>query len=392
MMPLQGLRVLDLSRALAGPIVGRIMSDLGADVVKVEPPEGDVTRHIGIRRGEQTGYYAQQNAGKRNVCVDLRSPGGPGIVRRLAAAADVVVENFRPGVLAAFGLDWEHLAADHPELVMLSISGFGQEGPERDRAAYAGVLHAESGLVLRQAAVAGSRLTDVQLSVADTNAGLHGMIAILAALRVRDATGLGQHIDIAMTDTLMFCDDFLHWTLDGGDAPLGRGEIWETAGGPFMIMGGFQFVWKSASVALHLADPSPRGASLEEKIEARRRAFADYLISLGDRESVIAALDAANIAWGVVKATEEALRSPTVRHRGSLVAINDRAGGTRQVVQSPYRFSASDAGIRGSAPTRGEHNEEVLAEWSSFSDGEIATFVADRALLHEGSHGGRKDD
>ena len=110
----------------------------------------------------------------------------------------------------------------------------------------------------------------------------------------------------------------------------------------------------------------------------------DYLRGLGDRQSVIAALDAANIAWGVVKTTEEALRSPTVIHRGSLVAIDDRAGGTRQVVQSPYRFSESDAGLRGCAPIRGEHNRAVLAEWSSFSDADIATLVASRALLHEG--------
>src|SRR6478735_6771617 len=146
--PLDGVKVLDLCRVLAGPIAGRMLADLGADVVKIEPPEGDVSRHFGKR--PESAYFRQQNAGKRSITVDLREDSGRDLVRRLAAVADVVTENFRPGVLSRFGLGWAELSALNPRLVMLSISGFGQDGPERDRASYAGVIHAETGVVARR--------------------------------------------------------------------------------------------------------------------------------------------------------------------------------------------------------------------------------------------------
>src|SRR5437899_802235 len=141
--PLGGVRVLDLSRFIAGPFAGRLLADLGADVVKVEPPSGDVTRLFGVVRGGLSGLYFQQNAGKRNVCIDLKEPGGVELVASLAARADVVIENFRPGVLAKLGLGYDALATKNPALIMLSISGFGQEGPEADRQAYAPIIHAE---------------------------------------------------------------------------------------------------------------------------------------------------------------------------------------------------------------------------------------------------------
>jgi CoA:oxalate CoA-transferase len=382
--PLHGVRVLDLSRVLAGPFAGRMLADLGADVVKVEPPEGDVTRHFGAARGGQTGYYAQQNAGKRDVCIDLTRPGGPELVRALAAVADVVIENFRPGVLRSFGLSWAELSEDHPELVMLSISGFGQEGPEAQRAAYAGILHAESGVLDRQAALSGTRADDLQLSVADTNAGLHGLIGILAALRVRDATGIGQHIDIAMVDTLLVCDDYVFWTLDGRDAPRGGGEIWDAPGGPIIVMGDFKWVWKCANERLGLADPTPPGASVGEKVAARRGAWASFVSGFADRPSLLAALDRANLAWGDVRPTSEALESPTVQHRRTVVEIDDRVGGTRRVVQSPYRFSRSESGVTGPAPRRGEHNAEVLTEWAGLDDATVEGLVGAGVLLDEG--------
>ena len=127
--PLSGIKVLDLSRVLAGPFAGRMLSDLGADVVKLEPPEGDVTRHWGVKRGDISGYYHQQNAGKRNIAVDLRHPKGLLIAKSLAEQADVLIENFRPDVMARFGIDYETLAEINPRLIMLSISGFGANNP-----------------------------------------------------------------------------------------------------------------------------------------------------------------------------------------------------------------------------------------------------------------------
>ena len=147
--PLAGLKVLDFSRVLAGPFAGRMLSDLGADVVKVEPPDGDVTRQWGKVIAGLPGYYFQQNAGKRNISIDLRAPGARELVLGLVRHADVLIENYRPDVMPRLGLGWDALSAANPRLVMLSISGFGQGGPESHRAAYAPIVHAEMGLMER---------------------------------------------------------------------------------------------------------------------------------------------------------------------------------------------------------------------------------------------------
>ena len=154
--PLAGIKVLDFTRVLAGPFVSRMLSDLGADVIKVEPPEGDMTRAIGRKINDLSGYFTQQNAGKRAICVDLAQPGASALMLQLAAKADIVLENFRPGIMSSFGLGWEELSAVNPKLVMLSISGFGQTGPERDRASYAPIIHGEVGLLERQQFVTGA--------------------------------------------------------------------------------------------------------------------------------------------------------------------------------------------------------------------------------------------
>ncbi|MGD8418422.1 MAG: CoA transferase, partial [Pseudomonadales bacterium] len=148
--PLAGLKVLDFSRVLAGPFAGRMLSDLGADVVKVEPPEGDVTRLWGRKVAGLAGYYFQQNAGKRGMCLDLKAPAGRELARRLAARADILIENFRPGVMSRLGLDYATLEGENPGLIMLSISGFGADSPEAGRAAYAPIIHAETGLIAGQ--------------------------------------------------------------------------------------------------------------------------------------------------------------------------------------------------------------------------------------------------
>ncbi|MFT7600225.1 MAG: CoA:oxalate CoA-transferase [Acidimicrobiales bacterium] len=382
--PLVGLKVLDLTRVLAGPFAARMLSDLGADVVKVEPPEGDVTRHFGVRRGTQTGYYAQQNAGKRGICVDLTREGGPDLVKLLADQADVVLENFRPGVLANYGLDYASLSTDHPELVMVSISGFGQDGPESQRAAYAGIIHAESGWLHRQSRSAEATPTDSQLSVADTTAGMHGLIGMFAALRVRDATGVGQHVDIAMVEALAVVDDYAHFALDGvADAPHGGGEVWDATGGPLIIMGDFKWVWKCGNEILGLEDPTPPGADLGTKISLRKQKWAEYVLSFDDRNALLAELDRANLAWGSVKKPIDALESPTMAHRGTLTEIDDRHGGTRRVVQPPYKFSKSTAAIQGPAPLRGEHNAAVLSEWTGLGADEIDRLTSDGILLAE---------
>ncbi|MDA7727022.1 CoA transferase, partial [Pseudomonadales bacterium] len=212
--PLSGLKVLDLSRVLAGPFAGRMLSDLGADVVKVEPPDGDITRYWGKDISGLPGYYHQQNAGKRNICIDLRAEGASDLIKKMVLEADILIENYRPDVMPRLGIGYEALKEVNPRLIMLSISGFGHDGPESRRAAYAPVVHAESGLLYRMHERSGLPYHDLPLSVADTNASLHGLVGLLSAVIMRNSTGLGQHIDIAMIDATLATDDQVHYDLE----------------------------------------------------------------------------------------------------------------------------------------------------------------------------------
>jgi len=360
--PLDGVKVLDLTRVFAGPIAGRTLAELGADVVKVEPPDGDVTRLWGRKTAGLSTYYTQQNVGKRNVCIDLTADGGPDLVMQLADQADVVLENFRPGVMDKFGLAWDALSARNPELIMLSISGFGQDGPESQRAAYASIVHAEAGIL--PAPVGDEMPLDLDLSAADVLSGMHGVIAVLAALRARDAGGPGQHIDMAMMDAMTYSADIIINALDGARRRESiNGEVWRTVDGPKMLTGGLRWIWHQLSNTAGLVDPLPPEASIDDKILSRRKVITEHLCGLPDRAAVIATFDAANLAWADVRECGEVLESPTLVHRESVVQIDDRAGGTRPVIRNPYRMSATDFSAIGVAAHRGEHNAEVLDDW-----------------------------
>jgi CoA:oxalate CoA-transferase len=375
--PLAGVRVLDMTRVVSGPVVGRALSDLGADVVKLEPPEGDVTRLWGEERHGIAGFFLQQNAGKRNVCVDLKAAGAVDLVSDLAAAVDVLVENFRPGVLARLGLTWEALSARNPKLVMASISGFGQEGPHADRPAYASVIHAESGVIGRLMKLDQRPPTDPVVSFADYNAGLHATIAILAAVLQARTTGVGDRIDIAMLDAMLGTDDYIHHAID--QAPIRRlsGEYWKLADGGYLIIPGYlHHVFRRLADLYGIEDGLPEDAGLEEKTAARRAAIAAFLGSFEERDAVFTVLREAGLPWGELKTPDEAIVSPTARHRGTVAQVDDGAGGTRGVVQLPYRFQSSQSGVRGRSAALGEHNAQVLGEWLGLDAPAVARLAA----------------
>lgn len=382
--PLEDLKILDLSRVLAGPFAGRMLADLGADVVKVEPPDKDVTRLWGKKIGNISGYYNQQNAGKRNVSIDLHKPEGVALVIELARKADILIENFRPGVMHKLGVDWETLHQANPGLIMLSISGFGQEGPEAKRAAYAPIIHAETGAISRQAERGGSYPVEMCMSFADTNAGLHGLVAILSALHLRNRTSLGQHIDIAMVDAMLATDDQTHYHLESSEVTSGASEVWNATGGPIILAGDFRHIWKQINTILGVADPTPEGAPLAEKIRCRREAAAAYFMNFQTRAELTTALDGARLAWGNVNSTVDFLNSsPTVKARGSIVQIDDREGATRPVYQSPYRFSDAMSGVQRGAPRQGEHNYTVLKEWIDLPSASIDALIHANVLVSE---------
>lgn len=381
--PLQGIRVLDFSRVVAGPFAGRLLNDLGADVVKVEPPEGDNTRLHGKTVLGISGFFNQQNAGKRNICLDLRAPGAVELVKALVAVVDIVIENYRPGVMGRLGIDYAALSVVNPKLIMLSITGFGQEGPESTRPSYAPVVHAEVGLMHRLAARNKTAPGDLSLSVADTNASLHGVIGVLAALRMRDRSGVGQHIDMSMMDATFSTDDRNHFELDDVpdsvvvspilDLPCGRVFI---ACDPEM-----KLVFRKLIKRRLIDDPTPPGADQETKIAKRREAIDERLQQCSTIAQFGELMDTLDIPWGEVRDPRKLAEQPTLKSRGMIVQVDDRDGGTRPMADSPYRFSQARSGVRGPAAHRGEHNRQVLTDWLNMADVDIDTWLESRTLM-----------
>ena len=385
--PLKGIKVLDLSRVLAGPFAGRMLSDLGADVVKLEPPEGDVTRLWGKKVGGISGYYNQQNAGKRNMSIDLRKQPGVDLVKTLVQKADVLIENFRPDVMGRLGLDYETLSAINPRLIMLSISGFGANNPDSRRAAYAPVVHAEIGLIERQSLISQAFPADIAVSVADTNASLHGLIGLLAVLFARETSGLGDHIDLAMVDASVVTNDGMNYALDRVKHIVSN-EVYETSAGKLILAGDFKFIWHQLHTFFALEDGLDKAGapSLEEKITARRAAAAHFFNeTCGDRDAVVAALNKMNIAWGDVRKASDVEQLASVQARGTIAQVDDRAGGTRSIPQSPYRFRRHQSSVASGAPHLGEHNREVLEDWLGWSSSDI--LAVEDALVTQSANG-----
>ena len=363
--PLAGIKVLDMSRVFAGPVAGRILSDLGAEVVKVEPPEGDITRLWGRKAAGLSTYYVQQNVGKRNISVDLRVDGGADLIKQLVTEADIVIENFRPGIMARYGIDYESLKAIKPDLVMVSISGFGQTGPESGRAAYAAILHGEAGAI--HVPEVPSQARDVSFSAADVLSGMHGVIGLLAALRVRDQTGVGQHIDIAMMDVMAFSSDASQSILDdAGHDPRG-GQIFDAVGGPILLSGEVKWFWYQLSNLHGLVDPGAKDRAIEQKKADRWAIIEQWMVDQPDRATLTAKLDEANLAWGNIRELGAVLESPTIVHRETVATIDNREGGTRNVIRSPYVMSESQTRDPGGIAVRGEHNHDVMADWLDMS-------------------------
>jgi len=369
-------RVLDMSQAISGPYAGRILSDLGADVVRVEGPRTDVTDLFGAVIDGRAGLYAQMNAGKRNVGIDIAASGAPGLVRELAARADVLIENFRPGVMDRLELGYERLAAANPRLVMLSVSGFGTTGPKASRRALAPVIHAESGLLARQADLDGRSASDLPVALADTVTGLHAAIAVLAALHNRAATGRGQHIGLSMLAAVAASDDHAHAAIDRSPEPYSsRGTIWQAPGGPLLIAAPPKHAWVMLSRRGLIDDPAPPGCDLDTKVAMRQQAIQDWMIGFADRATLIAELEAAGIAWAELADSADVFADGA--HSVSL------PGSGRRVLALPYEFSAASATVRRGVARLGEHNAEALADWLGLDKAAVAALTASGALISD---------
>jgi CoA:oxalate CoA-transferase len=372
--PLPAWRVLDMSQAISGPYAARMLADLGADVVRIEGPRADVTEYFGVVRDGRPGMYAQMNAGKRSVGVDLTVPGAVRLITDLARRADVLIENFRPGVMDRLGLGYPQLSAVNPALIMLSVSGFGPDGPDAQRRALAPVIHAESGLLARAAELDDREPADLPVALADTLTALHATVALLAALHQRTATGTGQHIDLSMLAAVAVSDDHAHAVLDGtGEDYTSRGTIWQAPGGPLLIAAPPKHAWAMLSRRGLVADPAPPGSDLAVKARLRQQAIQDWMSGFADRRSLLAALEAAGVAWAEVRRSEDVFT-------GGAHSV-PVPGSERRVTGLPYSFSAAQATVRRPAPRRGEHNAEALADWLGLDEPAIAALAAAGILL-----------
>lgn len=379
--PLAGLKVVDFSRVLAGPLCGRTLADLGADVLKIEPPRPDVSRGSFPYANGISGYYAQQNIGKRNISVDLNVPGAAALVAQMCDGADIIVENFRAGTLKFFGLDYATLAQRNPRLIYVSITGYGQGGPWASRMAYAPTVQAESGFTHNSMRHFGDNLATEQtdaLSHADVYAGMQATIAVLAALAKREKTGRGQYIDVAMAAVILAANERAHLDIAGVDNGAEPGILGATDGPFFTGPGGERFVAAQSLVGSltfpnylramrrpDLAkDPRFATAALRRQNYGELHALLQtWILTFRDLGALDAQLDESKIAIGQIRSTQELCESEWGEYWGAVRTVSDRQGGTYKLHGHPWRFSDDDLPAAPLPPAyRGEHNAEVLAE------------------------------
>ena len=388
--PLEGVRVLDFTRVLAGPFCTRMLSDLGADVIKIEPPGADFTRGMGRRINGLSGYYTQQNAGKRNVSLDMTKPEALEVALDLVAHVDVLVQNFRPGVMDKFGLDDDTLRARNPRLIICHISGFGHDSMEEDRRAFAGVVHAMAGVVHLQMLQDGGHPADSALALGDTYTGSHALAAILAALYQREHTGKGQVIDLAMHDVMLAVNDCCgQYLFDSPDKDRAhRGTVMVGKDGALVYAGDAIFNFESLAQLIGRPElvKDPRFLTIPDRQTNRQDIYDEIEKWVAEQPSIADAVrqfDAAGLPTGPVRTMDEALQSRQAQHRNMVVELSDRGpdGGTVKVINNPYRFSDADTGPRGPASYRGEHNHEILQEVLGYDAARIAALETAGALF-----------
>ncbi|MBM4382868.1 MAG: CoA transferase [Deltaproteobacteria bacterium] len=379
--PLRGLRVLDLSTIISGPLCAQILGDLGADVIKIETPSGDSTRVMGERKGSITGLFAQVNRNKRSVVLDLKQEAGQRVLRKLAAKADALIENFRPDVMDRLGLGYERLARENPRLVYTAISGFGPDGPDAHQPAYDMVIQARSGFARVLGGAGPPKL--IPNLFADKTSGMTAAWSTLAALFERERTGRGQRVDVPMLDAFasFLLPDVLGPRLFGEPPPPPPG-----------VGDGLYTAWptKDGHVAIVIIENRQFEAVM--RVLGREDAISDKRF-----ESLVARIMNAPALYELIrgeigKHTNAELQERARKYEAPIGVINDLAGftaddqavanhvlvevpdahaGALHLLRSPPRYSLTPTDVRQGPPHLGEHTEAVLREMG-FEDEEIA--------------------
>ena len=373
--PLTGVRILDLTQVLSGPFCTQMLADLGADVIKVEGPQGDIARSMPPHFiGPDSAYYVAINRNKRSIVADLKTATGLDIVRRLALASDIVIENFRPGVCDRLGLSPAALRINKPALIWCSISGFGQSGPYRDKPAYDIIVQALSGGM----SLTGERdgpAVRAGIPIADLSAGMYAATAVLAALHRRSVTGCGEVIDISMLDcqAAMLCYQAAFY-LHSGEVPGRQGREHDSivSYGTFKARDGIDVVvaaitermWVALCKVLGcpelVADPRFATAAARSSNRMALRSILDRHFLARTADEWMTALDAAEVPVGVVNTIDRAAVDPQIAHRGMIMELEAGDGRRARVIGDPFFLEESRRSRHAFPPVAGEHTREVL--------------------------------
>ncbi len=379
-----------MARILAGPWIGQTLADLGADVIKVESPDGDDTRGWGppFVKGESgedldAAYFHSCNRGKRSIAIDFRTPEGQETVRKLVAGADILVENFKVGGLQKYGLDYASLAKVNPRLIYCSVTGFGQDGPYAHRAGYDFMIQGMGGIMDLTGDPAGEP-QKIGVAFADIFTGLYGVIGVLAALHRRDTTGHGEHVDMALLDAQVgvLANQAQNYIVSG-KAPKRLGnahpnivpyQVFPVSDGHLIIAVGNDSQFARLCDVLGCAELAgdPKYATNKARVGARDELVALLLPRLAGftRDELLHQLEAKGVPAGPINSVADVFADPQVEHRGLKVSLpaTDVAGGQMTSIRTPITFSDSTLRLNRAAPRLGEHTEEILRELAQNTD------------------------
>ena len=393
---LSGVTVLDFTHALAGPFCTRLLKDLGAKVIKVElPVTGDGARYVPSVKKGYSGYFMQHNCGKKSISVNLKHPEGVMIAKELAKVCDVVVENFRPGTMKRLGLDYEGFREINPNIIMCSISGYGQYGPWSDRPGFAAAAHAVSGLMWVTGKTKDPDHPPMTPGAAfgDTGASLHAATAICAALFARERTGKGEYIDVSLLDCLFDQQDssIETYVMSGGkDAPI-LSPIYEGSDGWATIaLGSSDRQWKRFTEAIERPDllEDKRFHPKENRMQSQAllaEVIDDWLKTFEHIDDALEKLNHGGIVSARILPISEAIEHPQIKAREMMVEIDHPVLGKVSFVNTPFRLKNTKAGLEGLPPELGEHNEEVLSGYLRYSREKIAKLEREGVIYEQTS-------
>jgi formyl-CoA transferase len=389
---LAGRRVLDATQVMAGPFASMLLADLGADVIKVEPPSGDSTRQMPGAAGTDTPAFNAVNRGKRSVVIDLKTPDGRAIFLRLARATDILIENYRPGVMASLGLGYDALSALHPPLIYASISGYGQTGPSHLKGGFDLIAQGVSG-IMSVTGEAGGAPVKAGVPLTDLGAGLFAVVGILAALDARHRTGVGQHVDTALADAgvaLSVWEATEYFSSARVPAALGSAhrmnapyQAIRCADGYITLGGANERIFRRIADVLGHAEWTTMAEFADNASRVRHRAaLAERIEAITiqhPRAHWLALFDANDIPCGPINDYAQVFADPQVVAREMVVEVEHPSRGTIRSLGSPIKMSATPPNVRRRAPMLGEHTDEILASVGYASD-DIKALRASRVV------------